>query len=263
MSNRRRRDAKRRKVSKQLYGNLNVRCFTRSKLGEETNADAFDFDLEKGRFAIADGVSRSFRPHLWSNHICRSLVKDRKELTRHTCRVIAQSFGRDEQPLPWNLAELRDRGSHATVLVLDLMRRRSRMIAEVSSIGDCIFAITSQDGRKISRTWPFNDVGDMPFATSAISSVNPFLMGSKIMSVRLELKPGTRTLIMTDAMARHLISSHSSLDHIFPFLFGAIQFDDWADSMRQDGLIENDDLTMLEISFDVRPSRSRVDLTHG
>ncbi len=255
MSNRRRRDARRRKVSSPVYGKFNVRCFTRSKLGEETNADAFDFNLKKGRFTIADGVSRSFRPHLWSRHICRFLTEDNHELNRHTCRTLARSFSHDERPLPWNLEELRDRGSHATVLVLDLVRRRSRMIAEVASVGDCAFAITSQDGKTISRTWPFKNIGEMPYATAAVSSVSPFLMGSKIRSIRLELKPGVRVLLMTDAMARHLIASELCLDRIFPFLFDAMQFEDWVDKMRQDDLIEDDDLTLLEISFDTRPIR--------
>lgn len=262
MSNRRRRDARRRKVSNPVYGNFNVRCFTQSKLGEETNADAFDFNLEKGRFTIADGVSRSFRPHLWSKHVCRSLAEEGQELNRNTCRVLARKFSQDKQPLPWNLEELRDRGSHATVLVLDLIRRRNRMIAEVKSIGDCAFAITSQDGKTISRAWPFKHIGEMPFATAAISSVSPFLMGSEILSARLELKPGARVLLMTDAMARHLIASDLCLNRTFPFLFNVIQFEDWADKMREDEMIDDDDLTLLEISFDARPLQFGGAATH-
>lgn len=263
MSNRQRRDARRRNVRNLALSYFHVRCFTRVKLGENTNADAYDFNSDVGRCVIADGVSRSFRPHLWSLHVCRSLAQSQKKLNRRTLGVLAQNFQHDEQPLPWNLEELRDRGSHATVLVLDLSRRQSCIIAEITSIGDCIFATTSQDGKTIRGTWPFKNIGEMPFATSAISSVHPFLIGAEILKVRLKLKPGTRILLMTDAMARYLIASDLSLDRIFPFLSGVVLFEDWADRMREDGLIENDDLTLLEISFDARPIQSMGAATHG
>ena len=262
MSNRRRRDARGRKVKSPTFGNFDVRCFTRAKFGEKTNADAFNFDLDRGRFIIADGVSRSFRPHLWSNHICHSLVQNQKKVTKRTLGILAQNFLHEERPLPWNLEELRDRGSHSTVLVLNLRRRRSCMVAEVVSIGDCIFASISQNRKTIKGIWPFKNMGEMPFATSAISSVRPFLMGAEILKARIQLKPGTRILIMTDAMARYLIGSSLSLDLVFPFLSGDVLFEDWADKMRSAELIENDDLTLLEISFDPDPIQSRSGV-HG
>ena len=67
---------------------------------------------------------------------------------------------------------------------------------------------------------------------------------------------------MTDAMARHLIASDLCLNRTFPFLFNLIQFEDWADKMREDEMIDNDDLTLLEISFDARPLQFGGAATH-
>ena len=53
-----------------------VKCFSTSKRGEGKHAieDSISVDLQRGRFAVSDGVSRSFLPKIWSNILTQAWV---------------------------------------------------------------------------------------------------------------------------------------------------------------------------------------------
>ena len=257
MSSRRRRDIRRRNNA-MIWRQLHVKCFTSAKLGEKTNADSYGYDLKSGRFVIADGVSRSFRPHLWSAHICNSFAKSRQKVSKRTLSFMARDFSKSSEPLTWNLEEMRDRGSHATMMVLDVRLSGGFLEVEAASIGDCLLVFISNDVNRVETTWPFKDAKEMPFATAAVSSVRPFLMAEKILRAKIRLKPGLRILMTTDAVARYLLSTIKLPHANVPFFESQIAFEKWADEMSKSELIENDDLTLLEISFDFRRSHSQT-----
>ena len=56
--------------------------------------------------------------------------------------------------------------------------------------------------------------------------------------------------MMTDAVGRYILANKEvGVDQLFPFLRGSSEFNLWANKMRNQRNIEDDDLTLVEINF--------------
>ena len=57
-----------------------VKCYLTSKRGERRDAveDSISVDLQSGRFAVSDGVSKSFLPKVWSNILTQAWISVEK-----------------------------------------------------------------------------------------------------------------------------------------------------------------------------------------
>lgn len=53
-----------------------LRCYITHKRGENDNdiADSFAYDIARGRYAISDGVTQSYIPHIWSKTLVNYFV---------------------------------------------------------------------------------------------------------------------------------------------------------------------------------------------
>lgn len=254
---------KKQKSKKSLGLNPKVRQFTASKLGESTgsNEDSFKISLAPLTIALSDGSSRSFKPKIWSSALVSSLSNSQSFLKISDVKKISQKVGKLENDvLPWNLEEIRMRGSQATFMRLNLVAQADSFKINCLSIGDSLLVLQSTSNSNSSnpttRSWPFETLQDFPNAPSVVSSIEPFLVQNSQRKQSFEVNRYDFIYLMTDALARYWVEQNiagKNMHQIFPFLsdqnHAQSSFEVWANENRTLGLVEDDDLTIIEISL--------------
>ena len=254
---------KKQKLKKKLGLTVKVRQFTASKLGEsvDSNEDSFKVSLAPLTIALSDGSSRSFKPKKWSSALVSSLSGSQSLLKVSDIKKISQKVGKLENDnLPWNLEEIRLRGSQATFMRLNLVAQEANFKINCLSIGDSLLVLQSTSDSKSSnsttRSWPFETLQDFPNAPSVVSSIEPFLVRNSQRKQSFKVNRYDFIYLMTDALARYWVEQNvvgKNIHQIFPFLCyqndAQSSFEVWAKESRTLGLVEDDDLTIIEISL--------------
>ena len=254
---------KKQKLKKKLGLTVKVRQFTASKLGEsvDSNEDSFKVSLAPLTIALSDGSSRSFKPKKWSSALVSSLSGSQSLLKVSDIKKISQKVGKLENDnLPWNLEEIRLRGSQATFMRLNLVAQEANFKINCLSIGDSLLVLQSTSDSKSSnpttRSWPFETLQDFPNAPSVVSSIEPFLVRNSQRKQSFKVNRDDFIYLMTDALARYWVEQKivgKNIYQIFPFLCNQndaqSSFEVWAKESRTLGLVEDDDLTIIEISL--------------
>ena len=254
---------KKQKLKKKLGLTVKVRQFTASKLGEsvDSNEDSFKVSLAPLTIALSDGSSRSFKPKKWSSALVSSLSGSQSLLKVSDIKKISQKVGKLENDnLPWNLEEIRLRGSQATFMRLNLDAQEANLKINCLSIGDSLLVLQSTSDSKSSnsttRSWPFETLQDFPNAPSVVSSIEPFLVRNSQRKQSFKVNRYDFIYLMTDALARYWVEQNivgKNIYQIFPFLCNQndaqSSFEVWAKESRTLGLVEDDDLTIIEISL--------------
>ena len=242
--------------------NFQTRHFTISKLGEDlaSNEDSFEISSSAKAVALSDGASRSYSPRKWSKALVSVLIDREGEIKlEDISRVIEHANWNLKEELPWNLEEIRLRGSQATFIRVSLTaENRDSYRVNCLSIGDSLLVIqkNSKSSRMKLQTWPFESVDDFPNAPAVISSIEPYVRDNAQKSSSFAVSRGDSIYLMTDALARYLCSRNSAkinIQEIFPFLGRdknvQTNFKTWAEDSRRSGLVEDDDLTLIEITL--------------
>ena len=254
---------KKQKLKKKLGLAAKVRQFTASKLGEsaDSNEDSFKVSLAPLTIALSDGSSRSFKPKKWSSALVSSLSGSQSLLKVSDIKKISQKVGKlENDDLPWNLEEIRLRGSQATFMRLNLVAQEANFKINCLSIGDSLLVLQSTSDSKSSnpttRSWPFETLQDFPNAPSVVSSIEPFLVRNSQRKQSFKVNRDDFIYLMTDALARYWVEQNivgKNIYQIFPFLCNQndaqSSFEVWAKESRTLGLVEDDDLTIIEISL--------------
>lgn len=254
---------KKQKLKKKLGLTAKVRQFTASKLGEsvDSNEDSFKVSLAPLTIALSDGSSRSFKPKKWSSALVSSLSGSQSLLKVSDIKKISQKVGKlENDDLPWNLEEIRLRGSQATFMRLNLVAQEANFKINCLSIGDSLLVLQSTSDSKSSnpttRSWPFETLQDFPNAPSVVSSIEPFLVRNSQRKQSFKVNRYDFIYLMTDALARYWVEQNivgKNIHQIFPFLSNQndaqSSFEVWAKESRTLGLVEDDDLTIIEISL--------------
>ena len=240
--------------------NFQTRHFTISKLGEDlaSNQDSFEVSSSAKAVALSDGASRSYSPRKWSKALVSVLIDSEGEIRLgDIARVIEHADWDLKEELPWNLEEIRLRGSQATFIRVRMAaENRDSYRVNCLSIGDSLLVIqkNSKSSRMKLQTWPFESVDDFPNAPAVISSIEPYVRDNAQKSSSFAVSRGDSIYLMTDALARYLCSKNSAkknIQDIFPFLNKNFKtnFETWAEDSRRSGLVEDDDLTLIEITL--------------
>jgi hypothetical protein len=237
---------------------ISVRGFSVPKLEElvETNADAFLFDIEKGIVAVSDGVSRSYRPELWSRALVTSICRSGLPMTDERIVQLASELEIEPQDDDaWYTAELRSKGSHATLISAHLVRQEMNDVVELTSVGDCCAFLVRNE--LLVDSWPYRHRDDFPARPHAISSIGKNGLGDQV-STQWKVSYGDRLLLATDAISRFAVTALNrnpliSVSELFPFLDvenGQEEiFNEWANESRMATAVEDDDLTIVEIQI--------------
>lgn len=229
--------------------------YTCPKLGESDtdNSDSFCVNSNKQSIAISDGASRSFNPGAWARDLTSGFTQDNHTLSIENIEKIANS--RDAAPsdqLSWNEEELMLNGSHATLLVIYSMKKRKKTVTfTVHSIGDSILVICDKLGH-ITSAYPHVSTEKFPITPSLVSNIAPYFRGKPETKTDLKISTSETMFLMTDAVARYVArNKESNIHQLFPFLRQKDEkhFLAWANEKRMSSEIEDDDLTLVEITF--------------
>jgi hypothetical protein len=237
---------------------VDCRIFTWAKLGEDeaTNADRADFCQSRRRYMVADGVSRSFRPQVLAEYLVSSFVRSDLPLAHSSLETIMQLFTPwSGDGLSWPEAALLERfGSQSTFLAVDISQLNSTdFLISAIAVGDSVLAlVNANDPIGLASVWPFQNVADFPSIPGTIGTSTPYIKGSAHGPADFTARQGDSLLLMTDAIGRYFARSCEtgvSLSRTFPFLENDTGFADWANAAMTQGLVEEDDLTIMEIRF--------------
>lgn len=243
-------------------GSISAAVFSCPKLGEleDSNADSCAVDLAVGKFAIADGVSQSFDPRTWSRLVSEFAVSGAEQISAISIEELSREMNMEvPEDEPWYISEMRDRGSQSTFLSISLERRDLGTFLNLRSVGDCC-AFHIRAG-KVFDSWPFRKENDFPSRPTAVMTKAPFILG-EVASQGWYLGDSDEVILATDAMARFLVkavqrNADIEVASVFPFLDIETRQDEmfleWADSARRDGVLEDDDLTLMRISLTTMP----------
>ena len=235
------------------------RSFTASKIETSLarNCDYFGVSDNGLVMGLSDGVSRSFNSYSWAKKLVRfSLMRTEIPISKINWSYFAQSTlrrlkGHDEA----HVKIARSRGSQATLMRLEISPFDSETIQlRIEAIGDCLFCLIPKEysAQEDVLLWPFEGIESFPELPSVISSVDPAIRGNFEESQTFFCTPTSKVLLMTDALARYVctkLAAGVNIQEAFPFLAGHMNFSDWAHVLRSEEEIENDDLTIIEVTF--------------
>ncbi len=228
--------------------------------------DAADFDLDRHRFAIADGATESWNSGIWAQMLCADYVRLREPAPawaawlpdlRHAWQVATDhELARDPAEMDWFLEDRYHLGAYATFLGLYLRPDADALGFSwlALAVGDsCLFQIRN-DALVVA----------FPLERSADFNSVPWLIGSRggddiptTHGVNLagQLVPGDRLWLMTDALACWFLGQVEKEEapwrRLQAILDGARPIDAfqaWLGEQRASQRIRNDDTTLLAIT---------------
>jgi Protein phosphatase 2C len=232
-------------------------AWTEQKKGNspEENEDAFAADLDRGRFAIADGATESSDAAVWARILVDAFVENgcamaggwadaQPALQARWMAAVAHTA------MPWYAEIKRQEGAFATFLGLTLEGAHWQAVA----VGDsCLFHVR---GQQMLAAFPLQHWID--FTTT------PCLVGSRNASAECwerhvhrcegDLAPGDGLWLMTDALAAWFLKGAEAgqrpwelLEGFFNVADAEVRFTNWTAALRDSGDIRNDDVTLVGV----------------
>jgi hypothetical protein len=238
------------------------------KIGNEPDEyeDSFSYNIERRKFAIADGVSETCFSKLWSNILTESFVNSdyslfsHGPLTSNSVNTLLLSFLQYSQKewskkinwknLPWYVERKAKRGAFATFLGFEVKEvKEGSWRWRAIAVGDCCLF---QIGETISDIFPrykSSDFGNEPFSLPSISS--PEILKK----CKVEFKEGKvkkeKIVLSTDALAKWIIEQYEigKDDWKKILLMQERDMKSFFKKIIEKGEMRNDDLTLLLLDF--------------
>jgi hypothetical protein len=254
--------------------------FSLPKSGEDSDssADRSAVIESLSEIAVADGVSRSYRPGPWAQDVVvESFTVGGIPSTE---RIIALSKNHESSTVvnDWIEIERQSRGSHATLLHCRIEAQSAELILE--SVGDGLVIVVDIPGGWCVSTWPFDSVDQFPGVPGALSTRAPYVTGPILRGV-LSLPKYGFILVMTDALGRYcrrFLDDHGSrlgLLDMLPFLWAGILVSDdpsfdrahldenfrkWVEDAKRAGSLEDDDITLVIAEYAIEHESGEPDV---
>lgn len=226
----------------------------------EEYEDAFDADSAAGRFAVADGATESAFARPWALKLVEDFVRQTEAEPQSWAERLPMIQERWEtavgkEPLPWYVKEKYRRGAFATFLGLTVLETGDGAVAwRAVAIGDaCLLHTRTKEllsAFPLARSDQFDNYPNLIGSRAAVEHV------CQNLSVHAcgDALPDDRLWLMTDALAQCCLARHETGDELWEVLEslrlssdGDAEFGQWAETMRDDGGLRNDDVTLLAI----------------
>ena len=241
-----------------------VKCFSTSKRGEGKHAieDSISVDLQRGRFAVSDGVSRSFLPKIWSNILTQAwvsvdLIEDfpsneifvqfRQERDR-IFKLLDEDTRMDYEDL-----EERYQTASATFCGVEVHHGKLKWVI----IGDsCLFLLPEGEHPLCISSHPMPTDNDGYISSFFDNTPYQVLANGEIHG---EWTRGERTfekgvfLLMSDAMSEWFINVHNNGNNPLDQLLALTDddaFEQWVDEQYNLGLLKSDDESVIIVQLD-------------
>ncbi|WP_393971982.1 hypothetical protein OXIME_000578 [Oxyplasma meridianum] len=242
---------------------MKIKNFHISKLGNPSREyeDSLNFDLEKGRFAIADGASGSTFSDIWAESLTQTFVNSRIDLFENTNEIMEDMISTSREywydninwkALPWFLKNKSISGSYSTFLGLQIKKTTGKLMFKSISVGDsCMFII---DGVKIKVSFPIKFPDQFGNNPKLIWSGQGFPVKKKLKVPEPELSEfsgsfenNQAVVLATDAAAKWVMENTEYAMDIFLNDFQSL--DSRIPKLIDEGKIRNDDFTVAILEF--------------
>jgi hypothetical protein len=216
------------------------------------NEDCFAASEEHQLFALSDGASESYDSGLWSKLLCLQWIVGGGEASKASLYARIRDYTDACQPdaLSWSKRAAFERGSYATFLGV----RQRRGMVQVLSFGDSL-AVWHQGERTVS--FPYcraEQFDERPLCLSTVATRNsPALDATRTSFTSWPMEPGSRLLLMTDALGRWLLSQ-SDVPQACKRLIEVSEIGEFARFVlheRQSGGMKRDDTTLAVLAVEV------------
>lgn len=199
---------------------ITVKEFHRPKLGnsEEEYEDAFAYNIDRNRFAIADGASDSIFSGIWARSLAEAFVNIDLKFSsdlQFLKRVIFESRKRWYNSVPWDTLRVfvknkAIKGSFSTFLGIETERKGNNFDFRGIAIGDSCMFIPGRDGM---TGFPLNDPAKFNITPKLIwsgyGSPFPEEYNTKIPDIMYyegSLPAGSSIVMATDALSMWALS---------------------------------------------------------
>jgi hypothetical protein len=244
---------------------MKVDYFRMSKLGnrESDYEDSFSYDLEKMKFAIADGVSNSIFSDVWARALTETFVSGDMDLFSGSAgdimhNLIVESRKRwyrsvEWGKLPWFTRNKAVNGSHSTLLLCHLRHQDDDTLQmRAIAVGDsCLFKLR---GDEIIYTFPLTDPAQFNTTPDLVWSGkgHPFPLDSSSRDPEVRMMDGAvsaydRLVFATDSISVLLLrEAHPAalLEEVVEKRFSRSLVE-----AIDSGRIRNDDITVAVVGF--------------
>jgi hypothetical protein len=230
---------------------LTFQAFGVPKVGhsEAEWEDAAAYSVATARFVVADGATVAYQARTWSNLLVRGFLDDpfrvdvEAELSPWLHRRAAEweraTAADVEADAPYYLREARQRGSHATLMAVEI---RPGPVWCAVAIGDsCLLHYRA--GRLV-HSFPIDDPDAFGYAPDLAATDHD----SSHLAVRSqgELVAGDVLLAVTDAAAEWLLRSAGTADDPAPTISTTDEpIDELVHHARAAGALRNDDVAIV------------------
>jgi Protein phosphatase 2C len=209
--------------------------------------ESLDLHSKLLRFAIADGATETSFAGSWAQILTRAYCRDRlsqKKINRSLPRLREEWCSSiATQSLPWYAEQKLNEGAFATLLGLTLLDGSWKS----TSIGDsCLFQLR---GNAVITAFPMTSWQDFDNRPPLLSS-NKRNWSKELAHLSYASGAWEKSdvfYLMTDAMACWFLRCVQEGRQPAEFLDRHEQFDEWVESLRDQGM-RNDDVTLLRIS---------------
>lgn len=220
--------------------------------------DAFDINVEAGRFAIADGATESFCAREWAQLLVRGFVNNSsgKMCIEEWLAPLQESWHKaiDWSALPWYAEEKARSGAFAAFLGLELdvavshnASPRWRAIA----VGDC--ALFHVRDNELKTAFPLANAREFGSRPILLCS-NPIRNQAVWREVRIQegdWYPGDLFFLSTDALAQWFLTQWEAGAEPWSMLHALDdsqeKFEEFVTELRSKNLVRNDDMTLIII----------------
>ena len=240
---------------------IKIKSFLGAKGGVSTHdgADRMAMNLEQGRFAVADGVSRSYQPGVWADILCEAFVKSHAKADENWIEQYAvsqmtsdcHSWAQQSEAFLNNGTEddkfwlqiIRDKYHYAGATLVGIVF--ADKLLHYNVLGDsCLFLLNKETGElnsysTIKEQEGFTNHPD--FLWSAGNVVGKSKYG------QLALSPGY-VLLATDKISEWIIKRYAKDHHLIDYLWSLDSheaFMSLVEESRKDNSMDDDDVALM------------------
>lgn len=236
-----------------------------SKLGnrESDYEDSFSYDLEKMKFAIADGASNSIFSDVWSRSLTESFITEDVDLFSQSVQTVVQTVMDKARSkwyssinwttLPWFTKNKSVNGSYSTILFCQLRERDSEHLQmRIIAVGDsCLFKIRGDD---ITFSFPLTYISQFNISPDLVWSGRgypfPEKSPSKYPVTRVMdgvVEASDQLVFATDSVSVLLLSDPNPMTLVTEII--EKRFTEKLIKAIDSGKIKNDDVTLALVGF--------------
>jgi len=240
-----------------------VRQLLLPKLGHEASEceDVVAVDLERNRFAVADGATEAFDARKWAERLANQWVQRGATLCAEEFRNWVAAEGRELQEswnglnLSWYAEEKAQTGSFAAFVGVEIDIQAKQPSWKAIALGDACLMYCR--GGALLKSFPVSRAESFNTAPLLVAS-NSSLHESSMKSLVIEsgtCESGDVLLLMSDAAALWFLQSlekHDSAAQEFFFSRPDHELNEFFDAERLAGRIRNDDLAIVRIEINER-----------